>query len=265
MAEAPSILNEPVFEVGQLFGDVNQPKQSIVTENVDQQYAFGTKLSYNDGRIFRYSQNGAVALAKARMTASAVQEAKIIAETQSTSGTSVEIGDVEITIDITTGITLAENALKDGTLVVESGTAIGDIYTILANKVDGSDDTLMKVLLRNPIRTAWSASTVISILKNRWKDVVVAPTSAAAPSTGVPLIAVTIAYFFWAQTGGPCAIIVDDSDTIVKGEPAGKPGTNADTGSVGLVANDGTDEVYGLVAYEAAADKAAIINLTLDR
>jgi hypothetical protein len=221
-------------------------------------------VQFNDGRIFRYAQNGAVALAKARMTTSAAQTAALVAETQGTSGTAVEVGDREIVVDITTGSSLAENYLAGGSLSVTSSTGIGDSYTILANKIDASDDTLCTILLGEPIRTAWAATTVITMLANRWKAVVVAPTTAAGVPAGVPLTAVTANYYFWAQTGGYCAMIVDDSDTIVKGEPAGKPGTNADTGSVGLVANDGTDVVYGTVVYEAQADQTAIIDLKID-
>lgn len=264
--ESPLKLTPPTFSKGILFGDVEQPTQDIVTASATQNYALGTKLTYSDGRVFRYARNGGTALAKALMTCSEAQDAKLIAETQSSSGGSVSVGDYEIVVDITTGISLSANELQGGTLIVATAPAgaIGDQYTILASEVDASDDTLLTLRLLEPIRTAWTTSTVISIVKNRWNEVDVAATTAVGVPAGVPLIAVTANYYCWVQTKGYCAMLVDASDTIVKGEPAGKPGTNGTAGAVGLVANDGTDVVYGTCVYEASAGAPAIIDLKID-
>lgn len=264
MGEAPSILTAPTFEKGLLFGDVEQPKTSIVEESSTQQYALGTKLTYNDGRIFRYAKNGGTALAKAYMTTGEAAYANVIAETQATSGTSVEVGDYEIVIDVTTGGTYVENEFAGGTLYVEDGTGVGDVYTVLANKIDGSDDTLMRVLLLDPIRTAWAADTVITLVKSKWRDVDVMPTTAELPPAGVPLIAVTINYYCWLQTGGYAALVIDTSETLVKGEPAGHPGTPNVAGAVGDI-EAATDAQWGITVHVGAgAGKAGLVNLTID-
>jgi hypothetical protein len=264
MPEAPSILVPPVFGKGLLFGDVEQPKQDIFTENVAQQYALGTLLVYNDGRKYRYAKNGGTALVKNLMNSAEDQDAKLVAETQTTSGANVDVGDVEIVVDITTGISLAENELVGGTVFVESSTAIGDDYQIIASKLDASDDTLLRLRLRNPIRTDWSATTVITIMKSPWMEVDVFPTTAVNRAVGVNKIAVTASYFCWLQTGGPCALVVDNGDTTVKGEPGGAPGTTGAAGEIGVVANDGTDQVWGTIMYGIAGDGVGLVWLTLD-
>jgi hypothetical protein len=263
-AEGVFQLTPPSFPRGIIFGDTSEPLLSIYEESADQQYELGTKLVYSDGRVFRYTKNGAVALVKAKMSTAEAQTAAAVDEAQSTYGTSATVGQQEIDIDVTTGTTWTENAYAGGFLHVNDVTGEGDIYKIMANKINGSDDTLMRVLLESPIRTAWAATTEITLMKSPWRDVVVAPTSVAGVPVGVPLIAVTANYYHWGQTGGYCPMIVDASDTIVPGEPAGKPGTNGTTGAVGLVADDGTDVVYGFCVYEATGGEYALIDLKLD-
>jgi hypothetical protein len=266
MSETPFILSEPIWTKGPLFGDVNQPRtQGIYEQSETQQYELGTQLRFNDGRIFRYAKNGGTALVKNLMNSAEDQDAKLVAETQSTSGAGVAVGDREIIVDITTGISLAEDELAGGTVFVESSTAIGDDYPIIASKVDGSDDTLLRLLLRYPIRTAWGTGTVITLMKSPWMEVDVFPTTAVNMAVGVNKIAVTANYFCWLQTGGPCAIVVDNGDTLVKGEPAGAPGTAGAAGEVGNVENDGTDQVWGTTMYGIAGDAVGLVYLTLDK
>jgi hypothetical protein len=258
-------LTIPSFPGGVIFGNQSEPVNFIYETSTSQEYRLGTKLyDINTDRVFRYARNGGTALVAAYMTSAEAQTAAGVNEVQTTYGTSANVGDVEIDIDVTTGTTWTEDDYADGWLHVNDATAEGDIYRILANRIYSGDDTRMRVRLETGIRTAWDATTEITIMKNKYNDVVVAPTTAAGVPTGVPLVAVVANSFFWAQTGGYCPMFVDTGDTIVIGEPAGKPGTNAVAGAVGLVANDGTDVVYGSVVYESTAGEVALIDLTLD-
>ncbi len=264
MPDAPSILIPPVFGKGLLFGDVEQPKQGIFEVSETQKLAVSAKLEFNDGRIYRYNRNGGVLLAKGLMNSGPAVEAKLEAETQSTSGTAVEVDDVEIVVDITTALTLAENALAEGTLYIESGltAGLGDDYPIIASKLDSSDDTLLRLRLRYPIRTAWDASTVITIKPSPHWNTVVFPATAESAAVGVNKVAVPINYFYWGQTGGPCAMLVDNGDTLVKGDACGAPST---AGAAGEVGNQGTtDQIWGRVLHGIAGDSMALVYLTLD-
>ncbi len=263
--EKPRILTPPSYRSVTINGDEGgRPYQSIYEESSTQKHALGTKLVFSDGRIFRYTKNGAAALGKSLMCQGPASVSNVVEELQTTSGANVEVGDEEIIVDITTGSAMAENALAGGVLVVNKSTGIGDIYGILANKVQ-TTDTLMRVLLDTPIRNAFSATTEITCLANPYNGAIVFPTSGQSNiAIGVPLIDVTIGYYFWAQRAGICPGIVDAGDTIVVGEPCGRPGTHGTAGGFGLVANDGTDDVWGRVLYVATAGEAALIQLTLE-
>ena len=255
-------LTPPAFADDIIFAGDGEPIQSVYEESASQKYQLGTKLVYPDGRVFRYAK-AAEALSKALMTSAAENYAYCDAETQATSGTSVEVGDVEITVDVTTGGTWPENDFAGGWLVCVSGTAttIGDIYKIVANKIT-STVTLMTVQLETPIRVAWDASSVVYMMKNAYMDVEPFPTTPVGTATGIPLIDVTIDYFFWAQRGGYAPCIVDDGETVVMGDALGHPTAVTDEGACGVVA--ATDLVWGACVMNAATDASALIDLTLD-
>jgi len=257
-------LTPPSYPGGIIWGDESEPLQSVVETSTTQSYEPGTLLVYGDGRKYRYAFDSGSGTSKGLMTQGAAQEAKIIAETQSTSGTSVEIGDMEIVVDITTASALPENELQQGRLVVQTGTAAGDSYKILANKVQ-STDTLMTVLIHGLILTAWDATTVIDMTRNAWYKTSTFPTSSYANrATGVTSVAVPASNWYWAQTGGPASVITDAGDTIVVGRPCGLPGTHGTAGGIGVVGDDGTDPVWGVVMVAPGAGKYATVWLTLD-
>lgn len=245
-------------------GRGEQPLQDIYETSETQKHALDSLLVYPDGRAFRYAKNGAVALSKALMTQAAALETKCTEELQTTSGANVEIGDVEIIVDITTGSSLAENAYANGHLVVNKSTGLGDYYKVVASKLVTGDDTKLRLLLETPIRTALGGTSEITLVASKRSAVIVFPTTATGSAAGVPLVDVAIGYYFWAQVKGACPGIVDAGDTIVVGEPVGKPGTHGTAGGFGLVANDGTDDVWGRVMYVATAGEAALIDLQLE-
>lgn len=262
--ESPWQLTAPTYaKRGSIFVPETQPLQDIHETSATQQYELGTRLVYPDGRMFRYAKNGGTALAKALMTTSEALVAAAIEELQSTYGASAAIGDYEIDVDVTTGTTWVENEFAGGFLVVNKSTGIGDIYKIVANKIDGSDDTLMRVLLDTPIRTALAATSEITMVKNRFRDVDVMPTTAEGTPAGIPLVAVTANYYCWLQTAGYAPCTVDTGDTLVKGEPAGFPASPAVAGACGPIGAD-TDAFWGYAVYVATAAETAILDLHVD-
>src|SRR5512146_2664467 len=260
--EEPFQLTVPSYPQGIILGDTSQPTQTIYEESSTQQYLLGTQLVYADGRKFRYAKCASTpALSKAYMTQGPPNVTNTVSETQTTSGASVEIGDQEIVVDVTAASGITDDSLAEGWLHVESSTGAGDVYKILACKL--LTTATARLLLDSTIRTAWSATTVITMIANNYNGVVVAPTTPSQVPTGVPLIDVTVSYYFWAQTGGPCPVYVDNGDTIVGGNNVGTPGTAAAAGKCG-VQTAGTFPIWGKVLYAAAGDAVALIDLCLD-
>ena len=224
---------ELVLPKGIIFGDTAQPKQTVYEQSVTPNYLVGTKLVYSDGREFRYARAGAVALAKALMTQGAVSDADLFEQDQATPFATA--GETTVTVTIGTGLTIGANKddLAGGTLMVNKATGINESYGILGSEI-GSTDTRMSLVLDTPIRTSMADDTEITIVPNLWTLTLVAPEPVTAMVAGVPLIAVTAAYYYWSQTKGPCPIIVDTSETIVIGDLVGAPATQTTAGAVGI-------------------------------
>lgn len=257
-------LTIPSFANSHILASDGEPITSIYETTTTQEHELGTKLVYTDGRVFRYARNGGTILAKALMTTSQALNARSVAETQSTYGTEANLTDQEIDIDVATGGTWTANEYSGGYLSVDSGTGIGDIYKIMANEINGSDDTLMRVLLETPIRTAWAAGTVISLVQSPWYDVDVMPTTAEGTPAGIPLVGVAASSYCWLQTGGYAPCIIDTAETLIKGEPAGLPATPNVAGACGPIGAD-TDAMWGTAVYVASgAATVGIIDLKLD-
>lgn len=244
-----------------IYPAISQPIHGPHAPSATQEYALGTKLETRDGRLWRYAKAGAQQLNPALMAQSAATPAQINNETQT--GQSSDIGDFEINVLVTTASGIANGDLAEGTMIVKDETGANYAYRIKTN-VWVSGDTVMKLTLHEPIVIATGADSVITLVKNAYADVIVAPTTLTGLCIGVPNCVVTATHYFWAQRRGPCALIVDDGDTIVIGEPVGKPGTDAAVGTCGLVANDGTDPVWGICMNVGAENTAALIHLTLE-
>jgi hypothetical protein len=103
----------------------------------------------------------------------------------------------------------------------------------------------------------------VTIIKNQFRDVNVKPTTLTAPIVGATLTIIPASYYFWAKTKGVTALIVDDSDTIVVGEPVGHIDGSATPGSIGLVATAASDIVLGTCLYPSTTVEAALINLKI--
>jgi hypothetical protein len=245
-----------------MYGDA---QEGLYTPTVDQKYRLGQELWTQHGslrRKWRYVKAGATQLEAALMCTSEAPAGGLLEEVAGVGYTS-SIGDKNLSMTVTTGNGITDGELQDGLLVVNKVTGIGYMYPISDNRWITSD-TILNLDLYEPIRIATDATTEFSILKCPYMDVIVAATTITAAPIGVPQTVIAANYYGWVQVKGPCAMLVDAGDTIVIGEPAGKPGTNGTAGGVGLVANDGTDVVYGRVMYAATGAETAIIDLQLE-
>jgi hypothetical protein len=245
------------------------PRQGIYEQSATQNDHIGTKLVFPDGRVFRYAQCGAVAITRNLMqqgpdpaAAGSPSSSKFLSITQT--GYPQVAGDTDITVLVTTGSAVPDNAFAGGFVQFTTGTN-KDTYRVLASKLDATD-TELHLLLDSPIRNAIAATAKMTVTPPRWYKTIVTPvTTATEAAAGVPLIDVTISYYYWAQTKGPCPMTVDTGDTLVIGGMAGIPATNAVAGTCGNATATGyAFPVYGRVLAISAADETALIDLLLD-
>jgi len=237
------------------------PTEGLWTPTVDQLHRIGERYEDGMGRVWRYAKNSSTALAAGLMTSAELIDTDSDAVTQTAYG-AVAIGDTRVTVLLVTSNALSDGELQDGQLLVTSSTGMSYSYAI-ANNTWITGDTVMSIELYEPIRVAWSASTVITVVKNPWRDVIVAATDPVAQVTGVPTVVIPASYYGWVQTRGMCAMVVDTGETLVLSALCGNATSSSVAGSVGPV-TVATEPVYGVCIWVAAAAAAALIDLRLE-
>jgi len=183
--------------------------QGLYEQSSTQKEILGMIRIEPDGRKFRYAKAGE-ALSVGKMSFMAEAEANHINKSVASAAA---IGDTEVTV--TVGATeVTADQYKDGYLHVNHGTGEGHSYGIESNTAcDSSGDTI--VTLKNPIIVALVASgtSEVSLIKNPWSSVTQSTTEESG-SAGIPLRAITSAYYFWCQTGGPAICLGSDSSAL---------------------------------------------------
>lgn len=231
--------------------------QTVFEISATANYPLGTKVKFPDRREFIYCKAGGVELAPALMCQAPVQVANYTEQVQTAYGWSK--GATTGTILITTGATPAANAWAEGYMIVNKGTGLGQAYRIKSNT---SHATIPTVVLYDPIVTAFAATSEITIVASPFNGTIVAPaTTLTGIPVGVPLLTVTLGYYYWSQVKGPCAMTVDTGDTVVIGEPVGSAGTNAVAGAIGVGVT--TEGHYGRLMSLNVADETALVWLDL--
>lgn len=243
----------------------------VYAQSSTQQYPLWASYWDRYGRRFRYVKNGAVALTRALMTQSAVQDSKAFEIAQT--GHAQVVGSRKIDILVTTGGGWDDDAFAGGFLVCNkvSPATVGDIYAIRSSALD-STDTILHLELDSPWRNAMLATGEVTLTFNPGYKVIVHPTTTAtAPAAGVPLIDVTIGYYAWVQTKGTAPLVVDTGDTLVIGQPVGCPTTSAVAGAGGVIADGNVlttaysmTRVWGHVRSLGTAAEPALVDLCLE-
>lgn len=226
-------------------------------------FPLGTELRYGN-KWYRYALNGAVALLVGKLIQSPVIEANgdhtdmavdaVVKDTVNWAG---------VTNGSNTAITKDEFA--QGELHVNDDTGEGYAYTVkkhaaIATSASGTITTYEKN------RLLLGAGATVSLTHSPFYKAIVHPSPPTARLIGVPNIPVTIAYYFWAQYRGPCAVLTDGTTTnISQGQPV-RPSED-DDGAVAIrdLSEAGRDEVEVGIAMHVNADgEYSLVYLTLD-
>lgn len=234
-------------------------RQGIYEESVSQKAELGRFLDFEDGRRFRYCKNGGVALVIGVMTMAAAIDGdqKDVVQT----GYGLSIGDKDnLSVLLTAAPTANEYA--DGFLCCNKGTGLGQVYRIKKNTAASAP---CKIWLYDKIITAIAATAEITLTFNKYSGVLVAAQTPAGTPVGIPLIAVTEAYYFWAQTRGYAPFLGDSTITTayVLGEPIGDAETKDADGAMDGIENV-NNAVYGICVQIPEASEYGIVDLKLE-
>ena len=180
--------------------------QGIYQTSATQKEALGTRRALKDGREFVYAQAGGSDLAAGKLGVSASIAA---AHADEVILAAVAIGTKTLAVTVTAGTAIAENALKDGALQINDATGEGYSYPISANSAISASGTIVNLTLYEGIKVALDTTSEFTLVHNPWKGIVES-TTVGCP-VGVPVVAVTTLYYYWAQTKGLACVLMGDT------------------------------------------------------
>jgi len=180
-----------------------KPNQGIYEESASAQAKIGTRVQVGD-RVFYYAYAGGTALAAGKL----LENAALTPEVNKACGTAAAAGAYEVT-NITTAA--AQLYLAEGYLSVNDGAGEGLTYKIKSSKANASTSTSTDVTLYDPIVTALTTSSEVTLMHSPYYDLDLSATI-TNHIVGVAPIPVTANYYFWCQTWGPCALLQTSTD-----------------------------------------------------
>lgn len=161
----------------------------------------GTKAIARDGTIYRWTLNGAVALAAGVNTA-AIPVVANHSNLALASTSNVAVGSTKVTVTLG-GTAATADQYIDGTLVVNDGAGVGQDLLIVGNSAQASTSGTVDVYLAEGTNILLSTSTSkITLQPNQNQSVVIAPAAATSVATGVTSFGVAAGSYFWSQTRG---------------------------------------------------------------
>jgi hypothetical protein len=195
-------------------------ENDIKVTSSTQRFPLGTRGVTVDGRVFRYAQNGAVALVAHRLVANAIEGPWTtgtythFANVPGTSG-GFAAGTTQVYIGDTATGSATANYYKDGWLIVNSTDTsytqmvrINSHAAISSATQASSPGVIINLDPGTGLNKAGVTDTgLVKLVANPYRAVVVAIGGTAVGLTNVPLgippVAVTASYYFWLQTWGP--------------------------------------------------------------
>ncbi len=209
----------------------------------------GQKMETADGRVYRGTLNGGVALESNVLCQSKVDATMDALVLQ----TKASVGDRSIKLTNATTF-LSLNEAKGGYVAIwkdADPATEAQTFRIWSNNLTESGGVTTATLVLWPGLKVLEAVNISlglgSIVINPFSQVIVCPAGATALPVGVSLVDVTADYYCWLQTRGICAVKADDSDTGTVGDRI-TVGTT-DAGSI----KDGDQTVTTLVGFSLQA------------
>ena len=206
--------------MSRLVGADNGPTlvaQSVMEDSATAKAAVGAYFALGD-RKFRYCKNGSVALAAGLLVQGPALHATYFQNIAVQAAAAAGATAVSVTLPNQDNLTLVANQLAGGYLsVYDVSTGVGETYKIKSH-IATTKNTTATFNLYDGLVTALTTSDKVSLAPSKYNLVVVSPaTTATNVPVGVPLVAITASYYFWAQVSGPSTALADGA--WVMGQP----------------------------------------------
>jgi hypothetical protein len=183
-----------------------------ITSSVQTANPLGTRMELPDGRAFYYAQAAGTALAAGAITQGAATVTAHDMDLVVTAAAAIGAR----TIAVTLGATLsAKDQYKDGYVYVNDGAGEGHIYKIAGNNaVAASGGMTIQLYQTDVVREALTTSSLVGLVVNPYKDVIVYPASVTGQAVGVPATEIAADAFGWLQTAGPASVLCDVASVV---------------------------------------------------
>mgnify|MGYP001603128504 CR=1 FL=1 len=217
--------------------------------------AVGQQLILDDGRKFRFSSAGAVALLTSNLMQAPIPVPNHVLQTAAAAAVGAN------TVALTLGATAATaNQYKNGLLVVDlvANTGFGYTYGIKDHAAVASSG-VFTVPLKATVQVAIStAANSVSLIQHRNNNVIITiATTPTAELAGITVKPIPIGDFGWIQTRGPCTCLT--TGTIVIGQHVFASTT---AGAVIAGAAFSVQPTIGIVVRVATSTDHSTINIT---
>jgi hypothetical protein len=180
--------------------------ESYRTQSTENTPSVGTKMVIEDGRTFRWAENGGVAAVNARVFMSIAPAGGHLDEAVGT----IAAGETIITGVVATALNPAADLFKNGYLFVTAITQLDPVHRIKSNTLFASNTGT--ITLYNPLLTAIASTDTVTYVENPFRDIVVGLASAyTAPPVGVIVRAIALDEYGWIATGGPTRVLTEDA------------------------------------------------------
>jgi len=175
---------------------------------------YGATMALPDGRVFRYVENGAVAIGEGLLVVSEAptghhDEDLVVA-------TSATVGGFTIGITLE-GTAAAKNLYAEGYLFFnEDDTTPHEMYKIKGHPaIDASGSGTITIDEPDGFQTAVTAGTDLAgLIKSPYKDIIVAPAAILGRFIGVTCADLEANYFGWVQVSGLAAVKCDGTSAL---------------------------------------------------
>ena len=188
----------------------------------------GTKRIGQSGKCYRYTKNGATELAAGVFVVSialhANQKELPILQAEA-------IGTRNLTLTITAaGTVLAENDLRGGEFMINTGTGSGHSYEIESSTAVTAASTTISISLARGLVVALDTTSEFILVRNPFVGAIVSATP-TLPLLGITPNVIPANHYFWVQRTGLAAGYEDDTG-MTTGMPFQQ--SNADAGRLEL-------------------------------
>lgn len=182
----------------------------------------GQRVTGSNGSQFRYVKAGASDL----VVGNVIQSSAYTTNHDALTPAAAASGAYSVTVTLANAAVTADQ-YKDGFLTIDTTPGLGESYTIAGHIAQSASTGTVVINLKEPIRTALTTSSRVSLRKNPGDGVIQAPrTTLTGSLVGVAMYPIVAASYGFVQTKGVAAVL-SDSTSIIMGSAVSAPSTVA--------------------------------------